>query len=87
MKRVTKKSGKIILAVYSERALKLRIKEYEQVGVKITKIEGGKIHFEKGITSEQFSEKQIKEIFKQAGLKPKIAELNSISYLCEATIQ
>lgn len=85
MKRVTKKGGKIILAVYSERTLKLRIQEYKKLGVKITKVEGGKIHFIKGM-SEQFSKKQIKEIFEQAGLKPKIAELNSISYLCEAIV-
>jgi ubiquinone/menaquinone biosynthesis C-methylase UbiE len=38
MKRVTKNNGKIILSVYSEKALPERIKGYKKVGVKIKKI-------------------------------------------------
>ena len=85
MKRVTKNNGKIIISVYSEKALLERIKGYEKIRLKIKKItKEGTVYAEKGVISEQFSKRKIKEIFKKAGLNAKIIELNSISYICEA---
>jgi ubiquinone/menaquinone biosynthesis C-methylase UbiE len=86
MKRVAKNNGKIILSVYSEKALPERIKGYKKVGVKIKKItKEGTVYTKEGFILEQFSKRKIKEIFKKAGLNAKITELNQISYICKAT--
>jgi 2-polyprenyl-6-hydroxyphenyl methylase/3-demethylubiquinone-9 3-methyltransferase len=86
MKRVAKNNGKIILSVYSEKALPERIKGYKKVGWQIKKItKDGTVYTKDGIISEQFSKRKIKEIFKKVGLNVKIIELNPISYICEAT--
>jgi len=84
MKRVTKNNCKIIIRVYSEKALPERIKGYKKV-VRIKKItKEGTVYTKEGLISEQFSKRKIKEIFKRVGLNAKIIELNPISYLCEA---
>ena len=84
MKRVTKNNCKIIISVYSEKALPERIKGYKKV-VRIKKItKEGTVYTKEGLISEQFSKRKIKEIFKRVGLNAKIIELNPISYLCEA---
>jgi len=86
MKRAAKKNGKIVISVYSKKALPERIKGYKKVGWKIKKItKEGTVYTKDGIVSEQFSKRKIKEIFKKAGLNTKIIELNPISYICEAT--
>ena len=85
MKRVTKKGGKIIISVYSEKALPVRLKEYKRVGVEIKTIKDGLIITIEGIVTEQFSKRELKIIFNKVGLKPLITKLSSISYLCEAT--
>jgi 2-polyprenyl-6-hydroxyphenyl methylase/3-demethylubiquinone-9 3-methyltransferase len=85
MKRVAKKNGKIIVSVYSEKALPLRMEGYRKVVLKIKKItKEGTVYTKEGFISEQFSKRKIKEIFKKAGLNAKIIELNPISYICEA---
>lgn len=87
MKRVTKEGGRIIISVYSEKALNIRIKEYRRVKVKIKKVKDGKFYSIEGITSEQFTKEKLKRIFKSAGLKNfKIINLNPISYLCEIDV-
>ncbi|MEM2089797.1 MAG: class I SAM-dependent methyltransferase [Candidatus Pacearchaeota archaeon] len=83
MQRVTKKGGKIIISVYSENALNIRIKEYKRIGIKIKKIQNGTVYSENGLILEQFNKEKLKRLFDLAGLKFKILELNSISYLCE----
>lgn len=83
MKRVTKKGGKIIISVYSERALCIRVKEYKRIGIKIKKIKDGTIYSEEGLILEQFTKEKLKKIFNSCRLKKiKITELNPISYLC-----
>ena len=83
MKRVCKKDGKIIISVYNDKALEIRKKDYEKVGLHITEIKEGIIYTEEGLISEQFSKPQLKELFDKLYLKSKILELNTISFLCE----
>lgn len=86
MKRVLKKSGKIIISVFSEDALEERMKVYKATGVKIKEIKDGKIVFDESLGDnipEQFSEKQLREIFTKAKLKiVEIKKLN-IAYICK----
>jgi ubiquinone/menaquinone biosynthesis C-methylase UbiE len=59
MKRVAKKNGKIIISVYSEKALPERIEGYKKV-VKIKKItKEGTVYTKDGLISEQFSKRKI----------------------------
>lgn len=83
IKRVMKKSGKIIISVYSEKALGIRQKEYIRIGIKIKKISSGTIYANNHLILEQFDKEKLKRIFDSAKLKSKIIKLNSISYLCE----
>lgn len=45
---------------------------------------GGIVVTTEGLISEQFSKEKLKNICKKAGLNVKIANLNPISYICEA---
>ncbi len=85
MRRVVKKNGKIIISVYSEKALPEKIEGYIKAGVKINKItKDGTVYYE-GLILEQFSKEKLRKIFGKAGLKVKIIKLNPVSYICEAT--
>lgn len=85
-KRVLKNSGKIIIGVYSEKALATRKKGYKKVGWKIIKInKDGTVFTQDGIISEQFSKEKLKRILNQEGLDCRIIELNPISYICIGT--
>ncbi len=85
MKRVAKRKGKIIIGVYSEKALPTRIDVYKKTKVKIKKMsKDGTVTTTEGLISEQFSKEKLKNIFKKAGLNVRIINLNSISYICEA---
>lgn len=86
MKRVLKKNGKIIISVYSDKALDERLKLYKKLKAKIREVkENGAITFYDNRTegiSEQFSKEQLKEIAKKSDLKVEdITEVN-IAYLC-----
>ncbi len=85
MKRVLKQDGKIIISVYSENALDIRIKDYKKVGLHIEKIKGGKVYFREGHATRQFSKKQMVKLFDSVELKAEVTELTPISYLCIAT--
>jgi ubiquinone/menaquinone biosynthesis C-methylase UbiE len=86
IKRVTKNNGKIIISVYSEKALPVRMEGYIKMGWQIKKItKEGTVYTKDRIISEQFSKRKIKEIFEKVDLNAKIIELNPISYICEAT--
>jgi len=84
MKRVTKKGGKILVSVYSEKALDIRLKEYNRIGIKIKKISKGIIYTDNHLILEQFDKEKIESIFNSAKLNVKIIKLNPISYICEA---
>ena len=85
MKRVLKDDGKIIISVFSEDALKERLKVYKKVGAKIKSMneKTGKIVFAdaENNVSEQFSKKELRQIFKKARLNIiEIKKLN-IAYI------
>jgi len=85
MKRVLKKSGKIIISVFSEDALEERMKVYKASGVEIKKIENGKVVFDESLgdnISEQFSKEQLEDIFSRANLKMEDITKVNIAYLC-----
>jgi len=85
MKRVLKNSGKIIISVFSEDALEERMKVYKASGVKIKKIENGKVVFDESLgdnISEQFSKEQLEDIFSRANLKIEDITKVNIAYLC-----
>lgn len=73
MKRVLKKSGKIIVTCYSEKALKTRLEMYKKLNVPIKEInKNGTVIFSESLgdnISEQFSEEELKKIFTDADLK------------------
>lgn len=86
MKRVIKDNGKIILSVFSEDAFEERMKLYKRIGFPFKKIVGTTTYFKdewgEGI-SEQFSEKQLKEVFSKVKLKViEILKLE-MSYICK----
>ena len=88
MKRVLKKSGKIIISVYSEDAFDERIKVYKASGVKINEIKNGTVIFEETLgdnISEQFTKKQLEDIFSQANLQIEDLTKVNIAYLCTLT--
>ncbi|MBS3094434.1 class I SAM-dependent methyltransferase [Candidatus Pacearchaeota archaeon] len=91
MRRVLKDEGKIIISVYSNEALKERLALYKKLNFKIKRIETNKgivtcifDDFNTEGISEQFSEKQLKEIAEKVNLN--IEEIkktkNKIAYLC-----
>lgn len=85
MKRVCKEDGKIFISVYSENAIDYRIKEYERIGIKISKIQDGEVFTSDGLKLEQFTKEKLKKIFSEVGLEVEIKELNQISYICIAS--
>ncbi len=87
MKRVAKKDGKIIISVYSEKALSVRMKGYKRIGLKISKIQDGIIFTEQGFILEQFTQEKLKRIFRRVDLKFKTIKINPISYLYEARVR
>ncbi len=87
MKRVAKTGGKIIISVYSEKALDIRKKEYSRIGIKIKKTKNGTIYSDNHLILEQFDKKKLRRIFNSAKLKVKIIKLNPISYICEAVVK
>lgn len=90
MKRVCKKNGLIMICVYNEKALDLRVNYYTLNNDKlcISKVnEEGTVFFKEGVVSEQFSKDKLKKIFSEANLNCEIIELNSISYMCICKIE
>ena len=84
MRRVCKKGGKVIVSVYSEKSLDLRVKSYKRAGFEILKIEDDAVYIKGGVISEQFSKEELKNLFKKFFQEVRIVELTPFSYLCEA---
>ncbi|MFZ5559551.1 MAG: class I SAM-dependent methyltransferase [Patescibacteria group bacterium] len=87
MKEVVKEKGIIIISVFSEDAFKERMKMYRKLNVPIKKIKGTTVIFNKEVKdniSEQFSKKQLVEIFNKVKLK--IIEIKKVgmAYLCKS---
>lgn len=87
MKRVLKKDGKIIVSVFSENALEERLKIYKILGTKIENIHNGTVTFDSSLgdnISEQFSKREIEEIFSKVNLKISNVVDTGIAYLFTA---
>ncbi|MDA1169327.1 MAG: class I SAM-dependent methyltransferase [bacterium] len=86
MKRVTKENGKIIISVYSDKALEKRLEMYKQIEVPITKVKDGYVTFDESVgahTSEQFTKEQLEELANKAGLRiTTCEEAGILAYLC-----
>ena len=88
MKRVLKKSGKIIISVFSEDAFEERMKVYNASGIKIKEINQGNVVFDETVgdnISEQFSRKQLSDIFFRKNLRVEDITKVNIAYLCTLT--
>lgn len=88
MKRIVKVNGKIILSVFSEDALPIRLKTYEKIWIKIKEIIGGKVIFDEDFganSSEQFTSEELQIYFTNHQLE--IAEIKKagIWYICSIT--
>lgn len=89
IKRVLKSTGKIIISVYGENALKDRLTMYKKMGQELRSVNenSGKVVFEEDWednVSEQFSEKDLREIFNKSKLniiKIEKAGIGSVSVL------
>ncbi|MEA3343662.1 MAG: class I SAM-dependent methyltransferase [archaeon] len=88
LKPLLNENGRIIISVYSDTEDTKRVQEesYEIVGLTGIKHEGNYTYTNEGLTSERFSEKSIKSLLTEVGLKAEIEELTDISYICEAKI-
>ena len=82
MKRTLKKNGRIIISVFNENAWETRSKVYKKVGAKIKELKKGRAVFEGGIVSEQFSKKELEDIFTQVDLKINDIIKLKIAYIC-----
>lgn len=83
MKRVVKRDGKIILSVYSDKALEERRNMYKQVEVPIKSEVNGKFIFDiDGFVSEQFSISDIEKMIEPLGLKiDNCEEVDNLAYI------
>ena len=82
MKRLIKENGRILLSVYSKDANSKRATAYESTGLKIKTIENGKFIFEDGLSSEEFSKDELKDIFGKFQLKVRFIDIGKIAVLC-----
>jgi ubiquinone/menaquinone biosynthesis C-methylase UbiE len=86
MKRVLKDNGNIIISVYSEDALDERLKAYKQANLKLKEIDRQKgrvvIDIIGDAISEQFSERELRNIFAKSSLKVIKVKKVGIAYLC-----
>jgi len=84
--RVLKKDGEIFLGSYSEDAFDERIKIYKRDNIPIAKIDGTKVVFDKSVganESEQFSEKELRDLSIAADLKMSdVVNIDHIGYIC-----
>ena len=87
MKRVLKQEGNLIISVFSEDALEERMKVYKRLGAPIKEVtKNGKVIFDESLganTSEQFSQKELKDIFSKVRLETDEIVKSGIGYMCK----
>lgn len=86
MRRVIKEKGQIILSVFSEDAFEERMKLYRSMDLNIKRIDGTAVVFDESMgdnISEQFSRKELEDIFKQAKLRVDDIVKVNMAYLCK----
>jgi demethylmenaquinone methyltransferase / 2-methoxy-6-polyprenyl-1,4-benzoquinol methylase len=84
MKRVLKNDGNIIISVFSEKAFDDRMRVYKKVNCQILEINGTTVKYKSKYgneTSEQFSEKQLRDIFEKSKLNVLEIKKLDISYI------
>ncbi|MFA5987383.1 MAG: class I SAM-dependent methyltransferase [Candidatus Paceibacterota bacterium] len=85
MSRVLSGTGKIVVSVYSEDAFDERMKLYRSLGTKIKEIRGTTVIFDESLgdnISEQFSEKELRDIFSKVDLRVDNVTKVGIGYIC-----
>lgn len=86
MKRVLKNNGKIIISVYSEKAITERLKMYKDIDIPILDNKDGYIIFGENVgihVSEQFSYLELEKLASSAGLKiTNHEEVKNLVYIC-----
>lgn len=83
MARVCKPNGTVVISVYSNNALKVRLEDYKKVGLTIREVKGKRIYTDQGLVSEQFCEQELTDLFVKHSLTSKISNPNEILILCE----
>ncbi|MGD0729177.1 MAG: class I SAM-dependent methyltransferase [Candidatus Micrarchaeaceae archaeon] len=87
MRRVLKNEGSMIISVYSENALKERLRVYRKINTDIKEVKpNGTVVFDDfGVDgfSEQFSKNELLKIFKKAKLKVISIKKVTIAYICK----
>ena len=89
MKRVLLPDGEIIISIFNEDQFTFyeRTKLYAQLGAPVKEVKGTTFVFDYpngAHISEQFSKKQLEEIFDENGLEPVDISKQGIGYFCRA---
>lgn len=85
MRRVLKSDGEMIVSMFNEEAFEERMRVYGNVGVPIKNIEGTTVIFDESLganVSEQFSQRELEDIFEEEGLRTKEIIRAGIGYIC-----
>ena len=72
-KRITRKGGIIVISTYAmdeNYTLKERLKCFIKIGHKIIKMHGLDFEIDNGVASHYFTKNELKDLFKDAKLKP-----------------
>jgi len=83
MIRICKIQGKVIITVYSKKALPYQLEFYKNCGLEITNAGDGLVQVREGLISERFSQKELSDFCSQVTDQFKIKELSNIAYLLE----
>lgn len=84
MYRVCRRSGRIMMSAYSERARDAQVENYLRLGLHIGKEDDNAVNVEEGLYSRRFSPREIRGLFRSVGLSCDIVSLNAISYFAVA---
>ncbi len=85
MKRVTKKGGKIIVSVFSDKAQNSQIKNYSRLGLKGITNTGNAITSDEGFYSRRFSREDLEALFNKVGLPFQIESVCPCNYIVTST--
>lgn len=85
--RVLKPEGEVIISVYADLpgVLEQREKDYRNVGLTIDEIRQGTIYTAEGLSSKQFSERELERLFRDCDFDGLITKIDEISYICNLT--
>ena len=85
MKRVCKSGGQVIVSVFSHNAKRVQFENYKRVGLTGIWDDGIAVHTAEGFYSRRFTKKQLRNLFSQVGLSPKIGKLCPVNYIVIAS--